>query len=155
MSFAVSTDAFVDQGSIPTKFTCDGQDVSPHLMWQNIPAGTKSLVLIMDDPDAPGRTFVHWIVYDMPATQNELKENTPKTETLAGGAKQGINDFPRAGYGGPCPPRGHGVHRYYFKLYAVSKKLELAPKASVEEVKAAMEGHIIAQTQIMGRYSRK
>jgi hypothetical protein len=153
MAFTISCDAFDMGGAIPSKFTCDGEDVSPHLAWNGIPVGTKSFVLIMDDPDAPGRTFVHWVLYDLPGLTRELSENMPKTPTLSNGAKQGTNDYPRVGYGGPCPPRGK-PHRYYFKLYALDTILKLEPRASKLEVEEAMKGHIKAKAEYMGTYQR-
>jgi len=153
MAFTVSCDAFAHGGAIPSKFTCDGEDLSPHIAWKGIPAGTKSLVLIMDDPDAPMGTFVHWVLYDMPGITHELAEGMAKTPTLANGAKQGTNDYPRVGYGGPCPPRGK-PHRYYFKLYALDVMLNLDPRLTKQQVEEAMKGHIKAKAEYMGTYGR-
>jgi Raf kinase inhibitor-like YbhB/YbcL family protein len=154
MAFSIQCDAFADGAPIPAKFTCDGKDFSPHLRIKGIPARTKSIALIMDDPDAPMGTFVHWVLYDLPGGTSELEENIPHDEILTSGAKQGITDFRRVGYGGPCPPRGK-PHRYFFKVYSLDTLLNLPPKATKEQVEEAMEGHILARSQIMGTYERK
>ena len=150
----LTSTAFKEGESIPAKYTCDEGNVSPALKWSGVPAGAKSLVLIADDPDAPVGTWVHWVLYDLPAGTSELAEDTPKSQYLAGGAKQGLNDFQRLGYGGPCPPPGK-PHRYFFKLYALDTALELKPGATKKEVERAMEKHILAQAQLMGTYKRK
>lgn len=149
MTITLMSGAFSEGGSIPKKYTCDGEDHSPNLSWSGIPAGTQSLVLIADDPDAPSGTFVHWVLYDLPADLTGLPE---------GGAGQGVgvqgtNSFRKKGYNGPCPPKGN-PHRYYFKLYALDKKLNLKEGASKADVEKAMQGHILAQGQTMGRYGR-
>jgi len=149
----LSSAAFDPGSTIPKKYTCDGPDVSPPLRWSDAPAGTQSFALIADDPDAPVGTWVHWVLYDLPGSAHELAENVPKDETLPSGARQGRNDFRRIGYGGPCPPRGP-AHRYFFKLYALDAKLGLKPGASKTEVEKAMQGHILAQSEVMGRYGR-
>jgi Raf kinase inhibitor-like YbhB/YbcL family protein len=154
MAIQLTSSAFTEGASIPTMYTCDGKDVSPPLKWSNVPEGTKSFALISDDPDAPVGTWVHWVIYDIPAEVTELPEAVPTTETLANGAKQGRNDFKRIGYGGPCPPRG-GPHRYFFKLYALDSQLGLKPGATKKELLKAMEGHILAEGQLMGTYQRK
>jgi Raf kinase inhibitor-like YbhB/YbcL family protein len=138
--------------SIPQHYTCDGDNVSPPLRWGNVPAGTQSLVLIADDPDAPGGTFTHWVMYNIPPHLQELPEDVRRDEALPSGARQGMNDFGRIGYGGPCPPGG--THRYFFKLYALDTRLELAPGASRDTVLDAIQGHLLAETEIVGRYSR-
>lgn len=149
----IRSSAFQEGETIPQKYTCDGDDVSPPLAWAEIPAGTKSFALISDDPDAPMGTWVHWVVYDLPAHLTELGEDIPKTDTLPDGAKHGITDFGTAGYGGPCPPPGK-FHRYYFKLYALDALLKLPPKVSKGKLLKAMQGRILAEAQLMGRYSR-
>ncbi len=154
MAFEVRSTAFPAGETIPPKYTCDGPDVSPPLNWTEPPAGTKSLALIMDDPDAPVGTWVHWVLYNLPASTRELSESTATTETLAGGTKQGSNDFRKIGYGGPCPPQGP-AHRYFFKLYALDTELNLAPKATKKQVETAMEGHILTQAELMARYGRQ
>lgn len=153
MTLKMTSSAFESGGTIPKKFTCDGPDVSPELTWNDPPAGTRSFALIADDPDAPMGTWVHWVLYDLPAETRSLPEDTPKQEQLSSGARQGRNDFPRIGYGGPCPPPGK-PHRYYFKLYALDAKLDLQPGATKAGVERAMQGHILAQGELMGRYGR-
>ena len=143
---------FTPKATIPGTFTCDGEDMSPHLAWSDPPAGTKSLTLIVDDPDAPGGTWTHWLVYDLPASLRKLDHNQPKTNELAGG-RQGQNDFHKIGYNGPCPPAGK-PHRYFFKLFALDTTMNLKSGATREEVDSAMKGHVIAQTEIMGTYGR-
>lgn len=153
MPMKLSSSAFESGGAIPKKFTCDGADVSPALVWSDAPAGTQSFALIADDPDAPVGTWVHWVLYDLPEASRDLSEGVVKQEQLANGARQGRNDFGRIGYGGPCPPRGP-AHRYFFKLYALGAKLNLKPSASKPEVERAMKGHILAQSELIGRYAR-
>jgi Raf kinase inhibitor-like YbhB/YbcL family protein len=154
MSFTIKTTSFSDGSSIPKQHTCDGEDVSPPLTWSNAPAGTQSFALIADDPDAPGGTWTHWLIWNIPATTTSLSENVPKTESLADGSSQGKNDFKRIGYGGPCPPAGK-PHRYFFKLYALGTKFDLKPEATRHELEGAIEGHVLAHTELMGRYARK
>ncbi len=149
----LSSPAFSANGLIPALYTCDSQDISPALSWDDPPAGTQSFALICDDPDAPGKTWVHWVLYDLPATVSELPESVPPTATLENGGIHGINDFGRLGYGGPCPPSG--THRYFFKLYALARKLGLKPGATKAELLTAMAGHILAETELMGRYARR
>ena len=153
MALELKTTAFAPGGSIPKKFTCDGPDISPALAWTDPPAGTQSFALIMDDPDAPVGTWVHWVLYDLPAGARELAENFPKSEEAASGARQGRNDFRKIGYGGPCPPPGP-AHRYFFKLYALDAKLNLKAGATKPDVERAMKGHILAQAELIGRYGR-
>ncbi len=152
MEIKVTSTAFDEGGMIPEKYTCDGMDVSPSLAWTNVPNETKSFTLICDDPDAPMGTWVHWVIYDIPADIRELKENIPVKEKLDNGAKQGKNDWRNIGYGGPCPPGG--THRYYFKLYALDTELNLEPGNTKAELLKAMEGHILDQGELMGKYKR-
>jgi Raf kinase inhibitor-like YbhB/YbcL family protein len=147
--------SFQHQQPIPAKHTCEGADASPALEWEGAPAGTKSFALICDDPDAPGRTWVHWVIYNIPAGTTGLPEGAAKSDTVAGGARQGVNDFGKVGYGGPCPPRGHGKHRYFFKLYALKSELDLKPRATKAQLEAAMKGQILAQAELVGTYERK
>lgn len=151
--FDLHSTAFRSGGDIPKKFTCEGADVSPALTWDDPPAGTQSFALIADDPDAPAGTWVHWVAFDLPGSTRQLAEGMPKVEDLAGGGPQGVNDFGSAGYGGPCPPPGK-PHRYFFKLYALDTKLKLKTGATKQAVERAMEGHILAEAQLMGRYKR-
>jgi Raf kinase inhibitor-like YbhB/YbcL family protein len=153
MPLTITSSAFAPNGTIPKKYTCDGPDVSPPLRWSEPPAGTQSLALIMDDPDAPAGTWVHWVLYNLPASVRELPENLPKVEQLPDGARQGRNDFRKTGYGGPCPPKGP-AHRYFFKLYALDTKLDLKAGATKADVEKAMQGHILAQGELVGRYGR-
>ena len=153
MALKVESLAFSPGGDIPRQHTCDGPDLSPPLRWSEPPAGTQSLALICDDPDAPAGTWVHWVLYRIPASARGLPEGVPKRETLADGSRQGRNDFGKVGYGGPCPPRGP-KHRYFFKLYALDTVLDLPPGATKAELLKAMEGHILAQGELMGRYGR-
>jgi Raf kinase inhibitor-like YbhB/YbcL family protein len=153
MSFEIATSAFSSGGTIPPEFTCDGADHSPALSWRGFPARTQSFALIADDPDAPAGTWVHWVIYDLPADLHELPQGVPKQGNLPNGAKQGSNDFRKTGYGGPCPPPGK-PHRYFFKLYALDSKLGLKSGASKAELERAMKGHVLAQTELIGRYGR-
>jgi len=153
MSFQIASSAFSNGETIPKKFTCDGPDLSPPLRWKEPPAATQSLALIADDPDAPVGTWVHWVLYNLPANTHELPEGVDKQERLASGATQGRNDFRRIGYGGPCPPPGN-PHRYYFKLYALDSKLNLKAGATKAELEDAMKGHTLGETEFMGRYGR-
>ena len=154
MAFQIESKAFEPNGNIPAQHTCDGEDLSPALLWRDPPAHTKSFVLISDDPDAPIGTWVHWVLYDIPGSVRELEEGIQKSETLSNGAKQGVTDFGRPGYGGPCPPPGK-PHRYFFKLYALDVFLDLVPRKTKADLLQAMNGHILAQTQVIGRYKRK
>ena len=149
----ITSPAFSPGALIPPKHSCDGADVSPPLSFSGIPAGTRSLALISDDPDAPVGTWVHWVAWNLPADARSLEEGVPKKETLASGAKQGTNDFGRAGYGGPCPPSG--THRYFFKLYALDTTLNLPATATKKDLEKAMQGHILAQAELMGKYARR
>ena len=153
MSFALTSAAFQEGQAIPAKYTCDGQDVSPALAWSGAPVDTKSLALISDDPDAPMGTWVHWVVYNLPASTRQLPESFPKDKELKDGTRQGTTDFGRIGYGGPCPPSG--THRYFFKLYALDVVLSLSPGATKAAVESAIQGHILAQIQLMGTYHRR
>jgi len=149
------TNAFKTSETIPTKYTCDGEDVSPDLKWDGAPQETKSFALICDDPDAPGGNFTHWVLYGLAATVTELPENFPEKEEVdSPKCKQGTNDFGKVGYGGPCPPRG-SKHRYFFKLYALNADLQLSPKAKKRELETAIKGHILAQAELIGTYQRK
>jgi len=152
MEIKITSPAFVPGGKIPEKYTCDGIDVSPPLAWTSVPGGTKTFTLICDDPDAPMGTWVHWVLFNLPVDTIELPENILPERELESGAKQGMNDFRKIGYGGPCPPGG--THRYYFKLYALDTEINLETGATKQELLKAMEGHILAEGQLMGRYER-
>jgi len=137
---------------IPARYTCDGKDISPPLNWSEVPEGTQSFALICDDPDAPIGTWVHWVVYNIPDNVTAFPENVPPHKSVMGNILQGMTDFRRIGYGGPCPPRG--THRYYFKIYALDTMLNLPAGATKRELLRAMEGHILVEGQLMGRYGR-
>ena len=148
----IKSSAFKNGARIPAKHTCDGVDVSPSLAWSKLPAGTKNLALVCDDPDAPMGTWVHWVIYDIPASSAGLQEKLPPLKELANGIKQGMNDFRAIGYGGPCPPSGE--HRYFFKLYALDGPTGLKAGATKVQLLAAMKGHILAEAELMGKYKR-
>ncbi len=152
MGIKITSPAFSEGNMIPEKYTCDGQDVSPPLLWESGPEETKSVALINDDPDAPAGTWVHWVIFNIPPNTRNLEEHIPLHKTLSNGAKQGTNDFRRIGYGGPCPPGG--THRYYFKIYALDTMLDLDEGATKAQLLKAMEGHILDEGQLMGKYSR-
>ena len=154
MAIQVTSAAFEGGGTIPATYTCDGADTSPALAWTRVPAGTVSFALIVDDPDAPSGTFTHWVLFNLPAQATGLPRDVPRQPALDDGARQGTNSFRKVGYGGPCPPRGHGAHRYYFKLYALDAMLDLESGASKEDLTAAMDGHVLAEGELMGRYAR-
>ena len=152
MAFALKVEGFGDGESIPKRFTCEGGDASPALSWSNEPSGTESFTLIVDDPDAPAGTWNHWLLWDVPAHVHSI------TEGFRPGAvgASGKNDFGKPGYGGPCPPKGHGAHRYYFTLYAVDRPaLGLPPGAKRQELDRALKNHVLAQAQYTGRYERR
>ncbi len=153
MGWTLTSAVFTEGGMIPSTYTCDGRDLSPPLSWTEPPAGTESLALISDDPDAPVGTWVHWVLYNLPPSTRRLDEGFPTEAELSSGARQGITDFGRPGYGGPCPPSG--THRYFFKLYALDTVLTLPPKATAKQLEAAMQGHLLGQAQLMGTYRRK
>lgn len=145
--------AFRNGEAIPRKYTCDGDDVSPQLEWGDVPPNVISFALIVDDPDAPVGTWVHWVLYNIPGETYSLAEAITNEAEPAAGGQHGINDWDRLGYGGPCPPGG--THRYYFKLYALDATLELPVGATKNRLLAAMEGHVLAQAEFMGKYSRE
>lgn len=149
----LKSQVFQSGAMIPSNYTCDGQDVSPPLSWSDPPVGTISFALISDDPDAPMGTWVHWVIWNIPASTRVLEENFPKTASLPNGTKQGTTDFHRVGYGGPCPPSG--THRYFFKLYALDTTLNLPSSTTKKDLEQAMQGHILGQTELMGTYRRR
>ena len=157
MSLAVSSSSFMHEGAIPAQYTCEGRDVSPPLVWKGSPPGTKSLALIVDDPDAPDpaapkRTWVHWVLYNIPPSATHLDEAVERT-ALPQGTRPGKNDFGRLTYGGPCPPIGR--HRYFFKLYALDTLLPELTAPTKPALEAAMYGHVLEQATIMGTYQKK
>jgi len=137
---------------MPSRFTCDGEDISPPLHWENAPPETKSFALIMDDPDAPISTWVHWVIFNIPASRDHLEEKIEKKSNLSDGMKQGRNSWKRIGYGGPCPPSG--THRYFFKLFALDKELSLKAGITKKKLLAAMQGHILNSQEMIGLYQR-
>jgi Raf kinase inhibitor-like YbhB/YbcL family protein len=153
MALELNSSAFKDSEFIPKKYTCQGEDVSVPLEWRDVPAHTESFALICDDPDAPAKTWVHWVVYDIPPEKTSLEEGIAKEEILTDGSKQGLTDFGDIGYGGPCPPPGK-AHRYVFKLYCLDSMLNLKPGLTKQELLEAISGHIIQQAQLTGLYRR-
>jgi Raf kinase inhibitor-like YbhB/YbcL family protein len=153
MSLVVESSVLMQNRGIPSKYTCDGTNISPPLAWKNVPGGTKSFVLIADDPDAPAGVWVHWVCYDLPPTVLTLPEGLPPTDTVQQGGKQGKNDFGNIGYGGPCPPSG--THRYFFKIYALDRMLGLPAGKTKKDIERTMKDHILAQGELMGTYSRQ
>jgi Raf kinase inhibitor-like YbhB/YbcL family protein len=153
MTIKITSPAFEQGGMIPSKYTADGQNVSPPLKWEAVPEGTASIALICDDPDAPVGVWVHWVMWNMPPDTKELSENVPTDTKLPDGAIQGITDFRRHGYGGPAPPSG--THRYFFKIYALDTKLDLPESSTKADLVKAMEGHILAEGELMGKYKRQ
>lgn len=152
MAFELTSSAFSQGSAIPTRYSCDGEDVSPPLRWSEPPAEAEALALIMDDPDAPAGTWDHWILFNLPAGAGELAEGIEAVETREDGSVHGANSWGRLGYGGPCPPGG--THRYFFKLYALDQPIELGPGTSKGGLLSAMEGHILEQVELMGTYER-
>ena len=154
MKIQITSSAFTEGRPIPLQHSFEDKDLSPALQWSGVPPSAKSLALICDDPDAPMGTWVHWVLYDLPATTAGLSEGVPKSPELANGSKQGVNDYKKTGYGGPCPPPGK-PHRYFFKLYALDAATGLKPGATKKELLKAMEGHVLAEGQLMGTFQRK
>lgn len=153
MSFSLSSSSFSNGGNIEKKFTCDGADVSPQLAWKNPPSGTKSYALLADDPDAPAGNWNHWVMWNIPPSASTLPEGLKKDARLPDGSEQGMNDFHKTGYNGPCPPPGKR-HRYYFKLYALSTTLKLKSGATKRDLEAAIKSLILGEAEWMGRYGR-
>ncbi|HKW80300.1 MAG TPA: YbhB/YbcL family Raf kinase inhibitor-like protein [Casimicrobiaceae bacterium] len=157
MGLSITSPAFADQGEIPTQFTCQGKDISPALAWTGIPAGTRSIALIVDDPDAPDpaapkMTWVHWVLYDIPPSSSGLPEAV-QPGALPAGTREGTNDWKRTGYGGPCPPIGR--HRYFFKLYALDAPLPELKRPDKAALEKAMRGHVLAQGTLLGTYQKR
>ena len=152
MAISIQSSAFMQGADIPEMYTCDGKNVSPHLSWGEGPSGTRAWALIMDDPDAPSKTWVHWVLWNLPDSTRTLSSGLPSGD-LPGGGRQGKNDFGKQSYGGPCPPVGK-PHRYFFRLYALDTPLKLAAGATRDDVDRAMEGHILGRGELMGMYAR-
>ena len=153
MSLSITSTAFKQGERIHSKYTCDGSDVSPGLEWSDVPDSTRSFTIIADDPDAPVGTWIHWVFYNISGETRTLPEAVPPDANLPDGSRQGKNSWGRLGYGGPCPPGG--THRYFFKLYALDTVLELPSGVSKDDLLKAMKGHILAEAELMGLYSRK
>ena len=153
MALSLTSTAFQEGERIPANYTCEGKDISPQLEWNGVPEESKSLALIMDDPDAPGGVFTHWAIFNLPPDSHGLPEAISSASQLSSGALQGRNDFSKIGYGGPCPPPGH-PHRYRFNLYALDRYLNLGAGVSKKQLLEAMQGHILEQARLTGTYQR-
>jgi Raf kinase inhibitor-like YbhB/YbcL family protein len=149
----VTSTAFKDGEAMASKYSFNGGNASPPIAWNNAPEGTKSFALICDDPDAPKGDWVHWVIYYIPPSVKSLAEHQPKTAALPNGAKQGTNEFPKIGYDGPAPPSG--THRYFFRVFALNTELNLQPSATKQQLLKAMEGHVLAHGQVMGKFSKR
>jgi len=150
----LSSPDFRNMNAIPTRFACDGANLSPELDWSGVPDSAVTLALVVVDPDAPTRTFVHWVIFNIPTSATGLTRGVPKEPDLGGGLYQGLNDFAKVGYDGPCPPEGTAPHRYFFKLFALDKRLDLRPGATENELMSAALNHVVGQAEMMGTYSR-
>lgn len=152
----ITSSAFDDGSAIPREYTCDGDDVSPPLALEDVPDDAGSLALIVDDPDAPDRVWVHWLAWGIPADVREMPRDVPKTDVVGElhGIRQGRTDFDAVGYGGPCPPPGHGTHHYRFTVYALDRHIDLDAGASRDALEAQLEGHVLAQARLVGTYER-
>jgi len=153
MALRIESSAFKENEMIPARYTCDGANISPPLSWSDPPAETNTFALIFDDPDAPAKTWVHWVLYNIPAQIDHLEENIPTGKEFDNGSKHGINDFKNYGYGGPCPPGG--THGYRLKFYALDTDLDLGSGVTKQQLIDAMDGHILEKTELIGNYSRK
>ncbi|MHB1415682.1 MAG: YbhB/YbcL family Raf kinase inhibitor-like protein [Chloroflexota bacterium] len=153
MAIELSSPAFANSSPIPRKYTCEGENISPPLAWKNLPEGTRSIALIVEDPDAPSGIRTHWVVFDLPASATGLPEGTLPAATTPQGGRQGINTNKHTGYSGPCPPAG-GPHRYFFRISALDCDLTLEPGSTKEAVLSAMRGHILAEGELMGTYKK-
>jgi Raf kinase inhibitor-like YbhB/YbcL family protein len=153
ITFPISSSSFPEGELIPARYTCDGENRSPELAWKDLPTATRSIALLVEDPDAPGGVFTHWVLYNLPPSIRSLPEGQPRTATMPGNGTQGINDFRRAGYDGPCPPAG-STHRYYFKLMALDIEPSLPAGFNAGKLRKAVQGHILAEAQWVGRFGR-
>jgi len=152
VAMKLTSAAFTDKSELPSKYTCDGGSISPPIQWEEVPSGTKSFVLIYDDPDTVSGTWDHWILYNIPATTTSISE---AAKALPEGTQVGLNSWPKEGYGAPCPPHGTGTHRYIFHLYALNSSLNLPDKANRKQVSDAMKNNIIDKATLVGLYKRK
>lgn len=153
MAIQLTSPAFMQGNPLPPVYTCNGRNISPPLAWSNSPAGTQSFALIVDDPDAPGGTWTHWVIYNLPSAEIGLREGIQPLERFSDGSLNGKNSWGHWGYGGPCPPSG--THRYFFKLYALDSLLNLPSGANAAQLVAAMQGHILGTTELMGTYRKQ
>ncbi len=153
-TMAISSVAFKNGTPIAQRFTCQGDNISPALAWGGAPEDTKSFALICEDPDAPGGTFYHWVIYDIPAGERGLAENIAQRDPLPNGTRQGVNSFKQLGYGGPCPPAGN-AHHYHFRLFALDTEINIPGETTHDKLESAMQGHILAEGEIMGTYQRR
>lgn len=153
MAFTLTSSAFAAGAEIPPQYACKGADTSPALEWSGSPEKAASFALIMDDPDAPAGTWVHWVLWNLPPTAHALPQGVPKRDQLDDGSRQGRNSFMKVGYNGPCPPGGQ-THRYFFRLYALDGKLDLAAGSTRAQLDAAMKGHVLAQAEYMGTFHK-
>ncbi len=151
----ITSSAFENEALIPVKYTCEGEDVSPPLTWKGVPEEAHSLALIMDDPDAPRGTFTHWVVYNLPVIPPKIDEGESLSERFEEGLREGFNDFGKQGYGGPCPPRSHGEHHYYFRLFALKQKLDLTGRVTRAQLLEKIDDFVIDEAVLMGRFSRE
>lgn len=149
MKIDVNSPSFEEKGEIPVKYTCSGQGINPEINIGNLPEETKSIALIVDDPDAPGGKFTHWIAWNISPDTQRINENSVPSEAV-----EGLNGFGKTGYGAPCPPKGHGTHRYRFKVYALDKEIELSSKSKQSDLEKAMKNHVLAEGKLTGKYSR-
>ncbi|HWF43135.1 MAG TPA: YbhB/YbcL family Raf kinase inhibitor-like protein [Candidatus Kapabacteria bacterium] len=152
-TISVTSTAFQNESNIPRRFSCQGDNISPAISWSDVPNGTKSFALVLEDPDAPSGTFIHWVIWNIPASEKGLAENIPQQDSLPNGARQGTNGGNKIGYSGPCPPAGN-AHRYYFRLYALDTNLDLPGNTTRDKLMSAIEGHILGEGELMGRYQR-
>lgn len=157
MAFELRSPAFLEGDEIPPRYTCEGADASPPLTWSGVPKGTRSLALIVEDPDAPDpaapqRTFVHWVVYDIPAGSSSLPDDASR-EGLPAAAREGVNDYLNASWNGPCPPKGR--HRYFFRMFALDSRVGLKGNLPAEDLRAAIEGHVLGRAELMGTYEKR
>ena len=150
-AMTLSSAGFQNEAAIPRRFSCQGDNISPALSWTDIPQGTQSFALVCEDPDAPGGTFIHWVIWNIPATEKGLAEHIPTSDSLPNGVRQGINSGKKIGYMGPCPPAGN-AHRYYFRLYALDTKLDLSGEVTRDKLISAVHDHVLGEGEIMGTY---
>ena len=149
----ITSSAFENEETIPVQYTCEGENISPSLSWNGVPDGAKALALVVDDPDADG-TFTHWVVYNLPVSPPGLEEGASLSDRLSEGLREGMNDFGEQGYGGPCPPRGDGAHRYFFRLFALDQELNFTGRVTRDQLMDAIEGKTLEEAVLMGKYSR-